>query len=233
MSGRRDGDLTIAAGHNLHVTGSVLHAGNDIDLSGKQVSIDAAYDTEVQTERQQFRQAGLTVGITSPAIAAVQTGQQMVSAVKQIGGDARLSALAAVTTGLAAKNLYDTISDGPAGAASVGINVSLGASHSDSQSEARAVTASGSTVSAGRDVHVTAVGAGQTSDIDIVGSTLSAGRNASLSAEGNVNLEAAQNRSSLYSSSHGASAGIGATFTLGEKNGIAFHLHAHRHLAPL
>ena len=81
-----------------------MHAGNDLSLEGKTVKIDSAYDTMSQAEQQQYRQAGVTVGVTSPVIALAQTGRQMVEAAGKTKGDARLTALAAATTGLAAKN---------------------------------------------------------------------------------------------------------------------------------
>jgi filamentous hemagglutinin len=225
MVGALNGDLTVSAGNDLHATGSVLHAGNDVGLAGKTVTIDSAYDTASQAEQQQFRQAGLTIGITSPVIAAIQTASQMASASRRAHGDARLTALAAATTGLAAKNAYDATGGGdPATAAKgVGINISLGASKSDSQSQAQSSTAVGSTVSAGGNVTIAAAGAGNDSNINVVGSTISAGKDAALLAEGTVNLQAAQSTSSQHSTNSGGSAGIGVSIAFGgSQNGIAF-----------
>ena len=225
MVGALNGDLTVSAGNDLHATGSVLHAGNDVSLAGKTVTIDSAYDTASQAEQQQFRQAGLTIGITSPVIAAIQTASQMASASRQTHGDARLTALAAATTALAAKNAYDATSGGdPVTAAKgIGINISLGASKSDSQSQAQSSTAVGSTVSAGGNVTIAAAGAGKDSNIDIVGSTISAGKDTALLAEGAVNLQAAQSTSSQHSTNSGGSAGIGVSIAFGgSQNGIAF-----------
>ncbi|MGG2299893.1 hemagglutinin repeat-containing protein, partial [Aeromonas veronii] len=90
--------LTVRAGNDLHATGSILHAGNDVNLAGKTVKIDAATDTSSFAEQQQFRQAGVTVGVTNPVVAAVQTGRQMANAAQSVSGDPRLIALAAATT---------------------------------------------------------------------------------------------------------------------------------------
>ncbi|WP_423761292.1 hemagglutinin repeat-containing protein [Burkholderia sp. NLJ2] len=224
--GALNGNLTVSAGNDLHATGSILHAGNDVNLAGKTVKIDAATDTSNFAEQQQFRQAGVTVGVTNPVIAAVQTGRQMTSAAQSVGGDPRLIALAAATTGLAAKNTYDSLKqmggDPVKAATSVGINVSVGASKSDSQMHAQSSTAVGSTVSAGRNVTIAAAGAGKDSNIDVIGSTISAGNNAKLAAEGNVNLQAAENTSSQHSTNSGSSASVGVSFTVGDKTGIAF-----------
>ncbi|WP_260431372.1 hemagglutinin repeat-containing protein [Burkholderia contaminans] len=224
--GALNGNLTVSASNDLHATGSILHAGNDVNLAGKTVKIDAATDTSSFAEQQQFRQAGVTVGVTNPVVAAVQTGRQMSNAAQSVGGDPRLIALAAATTGLAAKNTYDSLKqmggDPVKAATSVGINVSVGASKSDSQMQAQSSTAVGSTVSAGRNVTIAAAGAGKDSNIDVIGSTISAGNNAKLAAEGNVNLQAAENTSSQHSTNSGASASVGVSFTVGDKSGIAF-----------
>ncbi len=224
--GALNGNLTVSSGNDLHATGSILHAGNDVNLAGKTVKIDAATDTSTFSQQQQFRQAGVTVGVTNPVVAAVQTGRQMTNAAQSVGGDPRLIALAAATTGLAAKNTYDSLKqmagDPVKAATSVGINVSVGASKSDSQMQAQSSSAVGSTVSAGRNVTIAAAGAGKDSNIDVIGSTISAGNNAKLAAEGNVNLQAAENTSSQHSTNSGSSASVGVSFTVGDKSGIAF-----------
>ncbi|WP_173678596.1 hemagglutinin repeat-containing protein, partial [Burkholderia singularis] len=223
--GALNGNLNVTAGNDLHVTGSVLHAGNDVNLAGQTVKIDTATDTSNFAEQQQFRQSGLTVGITNPVVSAVQTGRQMANAAQSVGGDPRLLALAAVTTGLAAKNTYDSLKqmggDPVKAATSVGVNVSVGASKSDSQMQAQSSTAVGSTVSAGHNVTIAAAGAGKNSNIDVIGSTISAGNNANLAAEGNVNLQAADNTSSQHSKNSGASAGLGVSFGIGQQTGVA------------
>ncbi|WGY71816.1 hemagglutinin repeat-containing protein [Burkholderia cepacia] len=225
MVGSLNGNLTVATGNDLHVTGSTLHAGNDVNLAGKTVKIDAATDTTNFAEQQQFRQSGLTVGVTNPVVAAVQTGRQLANAAQSVGSDPRLLALAAATSGLAAKNTYDAVKSvggNPVTAvASVGINVSVGASKSDSQMQAQSSTAVGSTVSAGRNVTIAAAGAGEDSNIDVIGSTISAGKNAMLAAEGDVNLQAARNTSSQHSTNSGSSASVGVSFTVGAKTGVA------------
>ncbi|WP_338641618.1 hemagglutinin repeat-containing protein [Burkholderia pyrrocinia] len=224
--GALNGNLTVSAGNDLHATGSILHAGNDVNLAGKTVKIDAATDTSSFAEQQKFRQAGVTVGVTNPVVAAVQTGRQMTNAAQNVGGDPRLIALAAATTGLAAKNTYDSLKqmggDPVKAATSVGVNVSVGASKSDSQMQAQSSTAVGSTVSAGRNVTIVAAGAGKDSNIDVIGSTISADNNAKLAAEGNVNLQAAENTSGQHSTNSGSSASVGVSFTVGDKSGIAF-----------
>jgi len=223
MVGSINGNLSITSGNDLHVTGSTLHAGNDLALAGKTVKIDAVQDTATESEQQSFRQTAISAGLSSPVIAAIQTARQMASAAKHVDGDPRLMALAAVTTGLAAKNAYDAVGGDPVKAAtSIGLNISIGSSKNDSQSEARSSTAIGSTISAGHNVTIAAAGAGKDSNIDVIGSAVSAGNKALLNAEGNVNLQAAENTSSQHSTNGGASASLGISIGVGSQNGIAF-----------
>ncbi|WP_134167283.1 hemagglutinin repeat-containing protein, partial [Paraburkholderia caballeronis] len=225
--GSVNGNLNVSAGNDLHVTGSVLHAGQDVSMAGKTVTIDSAYDTASQADQQKSHSAGLTVGITNPVVSAVQTATQVTKAAQHVDGDPRLLALTAATTGLAAKNAYDAVGGDPVKAATtVGINISLGASSSHSSGEAQSSTAVGSTVAAGRNVTIAAAGAGADSNINVTGSTISAGNDALLAAQGNVNLQAAQNTSSQNSSSSGASAGVGVSISVGSTTGISFTANA-------
>ncbi|WP_080432178.1 hemagglutinin repeat-containing protein [Burkholderia ubonensis] len=224
MVGSLNGNLSITSGNDLHVTGSTLHAGDDLILHGKTVKIDAAQDTGTQSEQQSFSQTGITAGLSGTIVNAVQTGIQMKNDVRRINGDARLGALAAATTGLAAKNALDEIAQSGNGVGNLGVSVSLGTSHSNSSSTASHNTAVGSTVAAGHNVSITATGAGADSNIDVLGSTVSAGNDALLKADGKINLEAAQNTDSQYSKNSGSSAGIGVTLGVGQQNGLSFQL---------
>ncbi|SEK01673.1 filamentous hemagglutinin [Paraburkholderia diazotrophica] len=188
MVGSLNGSLSVASGSDLHVTGSTLHAGNDVNLAGKTVTIDAAKNTATQNEQQSFSQTGITAGLSSPVIAAVQTANQMRKDVQHTKGDVRLNALAAATTGLAGKNAYDAVASDPSHLGGVGVNVSLGTSHSNSSSTESSTTAAGSTVSAGHNVNIAAAGAGANSNINVTGSDITAGNNATLNAQGNINL---------------------------------------------
>ncbi|WP_244321883.1 hemagglutinin repeat-containing protein [Burkholderia reimsis] len=224
MVGSLNGNLSITSGNDVHVTGSTLHAGNDLNVGGKTVKIDSAQNTGSQSEQQSFSQTGITAGLSGTIVTAVQTGIQMGKDVQRTKGDARLDALAAATTGLAAKNAYDQVAQTGNGVGNLGVSVSLGTSHSNSSSTASYSTAVGSTVAAGHNVSITATGAGANSNIDVVGSTISAGNDATLKADGKVNLQAAQNTDSQRSTSSGSSAGIGVTLGVGQQNGLSFQL---------
>lgn len=222
MIGSLNGNLAVIAGDNLHVTGSAMHAGSDVSLAGRTVTIDAAQNSATHGEQQSFSQTGITAGLSSPVIAAVQTASQMSESASKTKGDPRLIALAAATTGLAAKNAYDAVSANPAQLGGLGVNVSLGTSHSHSNVTESSTAAVGSAVSAGHNVNIAAAGAGAKSDINVIGSNIAAGNNAALNAQGSINLQAAQNTDSMRSENSGSSGSIGVTIGLGQSNGIPF-----------
>nr|WP_281425830.1 hemagglutinin repeat-containing protein [Paraburkholderia edwinii] len=224
MIGSVNGNLTVVAGNDLHATDAILYAANDLGLAGKTVTIDAAQNTFSQSEQQSFSQTAITAGISNPVIAAAMTANQMRQDVKHTNGDARLDALAAVTTGLAVKNAIDAVASNPSAVGGIGISVSLGTSHSNSNSSASSSTAAGSSITAGHNLTIAAAGAGADSDINVIGSNLSAGNNTTLIAAGDINLHAAQNSDSVSSTNSGSSASIGATLSLGQQNGLSFQL---------
>ncbi|MEM5329395.1 hemagglutinin repeat-containing protein [Paraburkholderia sp. JHI2823] len=156
----------------------------------------------------------------------MQTANQMRKDVQQTKGDVRLDALAAATTGLAGKNAYDAVASNPSQLGGVGINVSLGTSHSNSSSTATSTTAAGSTVAAGNNLTIAASGAGADSNINVIGSNLKAGNNAALLADGGINLQAAQNSDSQKSTNSSSSGSVGVTFGFGQQNGISFQAGA-------
>ncbi|MFP3594783.1 hemagglutinin repeat-containing protein, partial [Chryseobacterium sp. SIMBA_038] len=66
MIGSLNGNLNISAGKDLHVTGSTIHAGNDINLGATKVTIDEARNTATQNEQQSFSQTAISAGISNP-----------------------------------------------------------------------------------------------------------------------------------------------------------------------
>ncbi|WP_153075405.1 hemagglutinin repeat-containing protein [Paraburkholderia bonniea] len=220
-AGSLNGNLTLIAGNQLHLTGSTLHAGQDVNLAGQRVTLDATHNTTTHKQQHTFSQTGITAGLSSPVLAAAQTANQMRHDVQQsrnsTGNDTRLTALAAATTGLAGKNAYDAITSNPAQAGGIGLNLSLGTSHSHSNISESLNTAVGNTVSAGHGVRIVSG-----SDLDISASEITARRDTLLHAQGAINLQAAQNTSRTRNDNSASSGSIGVTLGLGQSNGISF-----------
>eukprot|EP00887_Chlorella_sp_A99_P004485 scaffold43.g4485.t1 len=111
--GSVEGDVGIHAGEAVAVVGSqVLAPQGNVALAGKAVTMDAAGNTLQEEEFHEIKQSGLTVSANTPVINALHVGQRMGRAVDQLDGVADnpvMTALAGLTTGLAAKNTYDAV----------------------------------------------------------------------------------------------------------------------------
>lgn len=105
-------------------------------------------------------------------------------------------------------------------AGGIGVSISLGSTRSQSQQNSQADTAHGSSVRAGGDITIQAIGAGQNSDLSVRGSEISAAGHTLLRAEDQLNLVAAQNSTQESSRSRNSSGSIGVGINLGS-NGVS------------
>lgn len=71
------GALTLSAGRNLEVVGSVLQSGKSVDLVGRDVLIDTALGSYEKNSVEKFKSTGLTVGLTGAVIDKVKTVQSL------------------------------------------------------------------------------------------------------------------------------------------------------------
>lgn len=222
-----NGNVTMAAGRNYTQTGSqVLALAGDIGIAAQKVDINAATDSSGSSAQDKSRGSGLTLGVSSPIVSAVQTVGQMANAAGSTS-DPRMKALAAVTSALAVKNATDALGTASAGnPAGVSLSISLGASKSESSQVQNSTTAIGSTVAAGNNISITANGAGADSNLTVTGSRVSAGNNATLEAEGDILLQAAQSTASQHSSNSSAGGSIG--LSVGAQTGVTLAANAAR-----
>jgi filamentous hemagglutinin len=242
--GSTSGNVTILAGKQYTQTGSdILTPGGDVNILAKDVSITEARETSASQSQQKFNQSGLTLALTSPVLSAVQTVASMSQAASQTS-DSRMKALAGASAALSIRNAANavqagqgttingkdgqvitgkdangnpTTADANAADKAGGINVSLsvGSSHSQSNSDNSSDTTRGSTIKAGGNVSIVATGAGENSNILIQGSAILAGNIASLTADKQVNLLAASNTASQSSTNSASSGSLGVGFSLG------------------
>lgn len=229
--GSVEGDVSIEAGKRYtQIASDVIGPQGNIDITAQQVDIVAGQNTRDNTQETKFKQSGLTLAITSPAISAIQTAQQMTDAASNTS-DGRMQALAAGAIALSAKNAYDStqqaLSAEPTGnsltdaanqAGGVNLSLSIGSSKSSSTSTQTQTSVQGSQVMAGGDITINASGAGKDSDVNVVGSTIKAGENISINADNQINLLAAKNTDTLTSKNKNSSASVGVSIG---SNGLA------------
>ena len=235
--GSSQGSVNITAGNRLHVGGADLVAGKDLNLTGDSVSIDPGYDQRTRTEKTETKQSGLTLALSGAAGSALNTAVSTAQQARK-SGDGRVSALQntqAALNGVQAAQavqmdgLNTASADAHNAAAgrspgdkdyetgatnTIGVSASYGSQSSKSETRTESSRSQGSTLTAGRNLNVTATGkngTAQSGDISITGSQLKAGGDLSLEASRDILLQSAQNTQSTDSknSSKGGSVGIG------------------------
>jgi filamentous hemagglutinin len=235
--GSSQGSVNVTAGNRLHVGGADLVAGKDMNLTGDSVSIDPGVDQPTRTEKTETKQSGLTLALSGAAGSALNTAVSSAQQARK-SGDGRVSALqntqaalngvqaaqAAQMDGLntAAANAHNAAGDLKPGqdgyqegsTNTIGVSASYGSQSSKSETRTESSQSQGSTLTAGRNLNVTATGkngTAQSGDISITGSQLKAGGDMGLDASRDILLQSAQNTQSTEStsSSKGGSVGIG------------------------
>ena len=223
--GSTGASVTIEAGNHYRQVGSnVLAPNGDISIDAQRIDIVEAREDSQSSQETKFKQSGLTVALSSPVIALIQTAEQMKSASNKTS-DGRMQALAGATTVLAAKNAVDAVSASASDAGGLNISITVGASRSQSKTTQEASMAAGSTVAAGGDVTLRARGAGEDSNLTVQGSNIKGGGDVTLQAEGDINLLASRNAIEMDRESSSASGAVGVAVSLGA-GGMSFGITA-------
>lgn len=205
------GNLDIVAGDAIKVGGSDLAAGSNMALDGRSVVVNAGQDDSKNAFKQTTVQNGLSFAVGGSIVNAIQTTQRMSSAAAQ-AKDARFKALAAAAAVMTANDTVDDLArNGP----SVRISVTAGHSESESTHVTTASTHTGSALTAGGNVTISAAGGGTASNLDIIGSDVHGSGSVALLADNHINLLAAQDTDSQHSKSRSTSAALGLAANIG------------------
>ncbi|WP_198386381.1 hemagglutinin repeat-containing protein, partial [Burkholderia ubonensis] len=234
--GASAGNVSINAGKNATVTGSTLVAGQDIALTGQNVTVNSAYDTYKDAQSQQFSQSGLSIGLGG---GLVGLGQSMASTVRQgtQSGDSRLAAVQAVAAAEQAYQKRDGLKDAASALSSgevreaangVQVQISIGSSHSSSNATTSITTAKSSSLIGNGNVSVIATGTPDadgnsqagTGDIAMTGANV-LGKNISLDANNAIKLQSAQSTEQDTSSNSSSGWNAGVAIGVGKNTGIS------------
>lgn len=217
MVGSNNGNLSINAGNAIKVSGSDIAAVQDVDLTAKSVTIDPGRDTTDSKLVTKMQQDGLTLAIGGTVVTTAQTMETVGSAAGKTG-NSRVKAMAAATAAMAAANAAKDIA---ANGASVSISLTAGHSESEQTQINATSDSTGSTVMAGNNLNIKAVGGGKDSNINVIGSDLGAKNNVNLVADNQINLLAAQDLESQHSQSKSMSAAAGIAASYSTNGGAA------------
>ncbi|MFC7369822.1 hemagglutinin repeat-containing protein, partial [Vreelandella zhaodongensis] len=218
------GNVILSAGDTYTQIGSdVLAPSGDILIGANTVNILEGRETRSSQAEQRFKQSGLSLSLSSPVI---DSGQRL-QGQAQAAGDTqspRMQALAAANSALAVKDIQRQITNG--NATDLSLNISLGSSQSRSDSEASSNTARGSTITAGGNLAIHALGQGEgEGSLTVQGSQLEAGDQLQLNAAEDIHLLASADAISQHDRHNSSSGSIGLGIGT---NGIALNLDASR-----
>ncbi len=222
--GSVSGHVRAIAGREYEQSGSqwVVPTG-DIEIRAGKGKIDAAYEESRVWQRSEWQQSGLTVSVSAPVLAAVQTNQQMLQASTQVS-DPVMQTLAASASVLATKNAYDAIQADPKAAGGAAVNVMIGEDHCETEQTRQSKTALNSTLAAGGKVSIQISGLEEESTLDLIGARIEAKQDITLNVEGRVNVEAAPNSLIEQSQQQSRSFAVGMAATLGSQNSVGASL---------
>ncbi|MDN7590914.1 hemagglutinin repeat-containing protein [Burkholderia seminalis] len=213
--GSINGNLTVKAGDTLHVTGSDLIAGKNLTGSAANVVIDSATDTSNKTHSETTSSSGVTLGLSGSIGDAINGAYQQAQAAKSGAGDSRATALHAIAAaGNAAMGVAGLTGGALAGGGtpSIGVQVSVGSSHSRLDTSENQTTQRGSSLSAGGTTSLIATGNGTpgSGNITVAGSNVS-GNDVLLAAKNQIDLQNTTNTDSTRSSNSSSSASVGVS----------------------
>ncbi|WP_198364155.1 hemagglutinin repeat-containing protein, partial [Burkholderia ubonensis] len=213
--GSINGNLSISAGNSLHVTGSDLVAGKDLTGKAANVVIDSATDTGNRTHSQTTSSSGVTLGLSGSIGDAINGAYQQAQAAKSGSGDSRATALHAIAAaGDAAIGVASVTGGALAGKGrpSIGVQVSVGSSHSRMDTSENQTTQRGSNVTAGGTTALIATdnGAPGSGNITVAGSNVS-GNDVLLAAKNQIDLQNTTNTDSTRSSNSSSGSSVGVS----------------------
>lgn len=226
LIGSTDGRVTLAAGQDVHITGSDVLSHTGTSIIGQNVTIDAGLGSVDTRQTQSVHSGGINVGLTGGVADSVQGAYASAHRAGQVDDD-RLKALYAVQAGVDAYDAASGIKSGAAAgdgagddgaegtgkARGISLRVGLGASTANSHSTTHDDTTAGSTIRSDGDVAIVATNG----DLNVIGSQIS-GKDVALAATGDLNLLSQLEAHTQKSSSANASGEIG--LSVGSQTGI-------------
>ena len=181
----------------------------DITVIAKDIKITEARQSSNSLTEQSQSKSGLSLGVSSPLLSAVQGMEAQADAASNTSSS-RMKAMAAVNIALQAKQAAAAAAD-----PTVTVSLSIGSSSSSSSQANTSNTGAASTLKAGGNVNLVATGGGKDSNILVQGSQVKAGNTVNLQADNDISLLASKDLETQTSKSTSASASIGIGYTMG------------------
>ena len=223
------GNVALKAGNSfLQIGSDVISPQGDISIAAQNIAIKEARETLLNQQTHSYNESGVTISVTNPLVTAIQSAQKLDNASRQTN-DSRMTAMAIASAALTASQTIDAIKANPSTAGGISLNMGIGKSSASSASTYQSDTAKASSVVAGGDIHISAAGAKDASNLTIQGSQIEAAGITTLKAENAITLQASQSTNTIDQATNfstntagvsmHSNANIGATAGLGSGQG--------------
>ncbi|EIW21669.1 hemagglutinin repeat-containing protein, partial [Pelosinus fermentans] len=210
--GSINGNVSITAGEKVNSEGTTFISGNDLSITGKDVTIDNTVDTYDSQTKYEFKQSGLSVSLGG---GIVDTATSAYNNIKRSGQveDERLKALYdykaikdldkinnQLSKGVSKENLKKDVS----------VSVSIGSTKMTSEQTVHTETVNTSNMNAGGDVTIKAT----EGDVNLKGTNINA-ENVTVDAAKNINIGAAENKQQTTTNTSSSSWSVGGAIRSG------------------
>ncbi len=212
--GSINGNVNIEAGKDVSISASHVIAGQDINVTGQNVTIESADNTYNAQEKHEYKKSGITVSLGTPALSVAQSVHDTIKKADSVKDDRLKALIVGKEVSDLTKNGKDSVLNQTNNGLQDGFNaddftltVSIGSQKYKNESNSTTTIAKGSSVQAGGNVKITAT----EKDINIKGSSVS-GENVNLAAKGDVNITSSDNTNTANSESKGSNSSLGLGF---------------------
>ena len=203
------GNVSLQAGNSFFQIGSDVIAPNgDISITARNVSIKEARETLLNQQTNSYTESGVTAGVSNPLVTAAQSVQKLDYAAHQTN-DKRMTTMAIASAALTTSQAIDAVKASPESVGGLSLNTGLAKTSATSTSSYQSDTGKASEVIAGGDIHISASGAKDASNLTIQGSQIQAKGTTTLKTDGTITLQASQNTSTFDQTSNFSTSNAG------------------------
>lgn len=224
--GSTEGNVTLSAGNNVAIKGADVIAQKDIDITGKNVSVESVDNQTHMKDVYERKQTGVTLALSGSVGGALNAAVTQAKQAQE-ANDSKIKALQEIKAALSTVQAAQAaMMKPPEDDGFVGVAVSVGTQVTKSVTDTDIRGVQSSTLAAGNNLSITATGEpdgvkGSSGDILIKGSTLKAGNDITLDANRDVTVIAAANtqKTDNENKSYGGNVGVSIGYG-GGKTGL-------------
>jgi filamentous hemagglutinin len=205
--GSEKGNIFITAGEKVNSAGTTFISGNDLNITGKDVTIDNTINTYDSQTKYEFKQSGLSVSVGGGAVATATKAVGNLERAGQVQDD-RLKALYDYKAFEDLKDLNKELGNGiNKESLGVSVNVSIGSSKMTSEQTVHTETVNTSNINAGGNVVIKAT----EEDVTLKGTKINA-KDITIDAAKDITIESAENKQQIDSKTSSSSVSVGTSF---------------------